>query len=319
MMRVLTSLLRYKVVSDRTPQVLDVVHLRGLDSTPYVLLGGERVELPPDTFAINVRSPSTNQPYMFLDNSNNTYYPATPVQRILTENFYIKAESQSCYYVVVNGPLIPPSDSSIMERANAHPVLQTTLAGSLTELSRTESVERGTLPSMLLKNVMISALYLKEERVRLESMLKVVEERMEEIEGDIREAEERLRIRSRRRVRWFTSFLMGQAAILHYFIYFNLSWDIMEPITCILANIDILVGYYFFLLKGVTFSPANWVDSMVKNRRNRHLAKEGIDVQKYEEYQRLKEYLTQRVNLLSADPLDVVKVVKQPLTLLDTR
>ena len=68
----------------------------------------------------------------------------------------------------------------------------------------------------------------------------------------------------------------------------QVSWDIMEPICCILANIDIFFGYYFFLLKGVTFSPANWVDSTVKNRRKRHLAKHGIDVQKYEEYQRLK-------------------------------
>ena len=52
----------------------------------------------------------------------------------------------------------------------------------------------------------------------------------------------------------FTSFIMAEIALIHYFIYFNLSWDIMEPITVILANIDLMIGYWFFIIKGRPFS-----------------------------------------------------------------
>jgi hypothetical protein len=56
-------------------------------------------------------------------------------------------------------------------------------------------------------------------------------------------------------VKLFTSVLIAQAAALHYFIYFNLSWDIMEPVTVILGNFDLFFAYYFFLIKGRQFSP----------------------------------------------------------------
>jgi len=44
--------------------------------------------------------------------------------------------------------------------------------------------------------------------------------------------------------------MIAQYAIAHYLIYWHLSWDIMEPITVILTNLDILIGYYFFVFKG---------------------------------------------------------------------
>jgi hypothetical protein len=78
------------------------------------------------------------------------------------------------------------------------------------------------------------------------------------MEVSIREAEEKLQQTTKRRVKWFTNFIIAEVAILHYFIYFNLSWDIMEPVTVLLANIDIMAAYWFFILKGKTFSPEGW-------------------------------------------------------------
>lgn len=48
--------------------------------------------------------------------------------------------------------------------------------------------------------------------------------------------------------------MIAQYAVMHYLIYYHLSWDIMEPITVILSNLDLLVGYYFFVLKGKEYS-----------------------------------------------------------------
>lgn len=77
---------------------------------------------------------------------------------------------------------------------------------------------------------------------------------------------------------------MAEIALIHYFIYFNLSWDIMEPITVILANIDLMIGYWFFILKGRPFSCGNLYQELFKKHRFSHLRNSGIDINKYEEY-----------------------------------
>jgi hypothetical protein len=56
------------------------------------------------------------------------------------------------------------------------------------------------------------------------------------------------------RARLFSTLILSQYAIIHYLIYFHLSWDIMEPITVIIANLDLLVAYYFFVFKGRDYS-----------------------------------------------------------------
>lgn len=76
--------------------------------------------------------------------------------------------------------------------------------------------------------------------------------------------------------------MISQLAILHYFIYFNLSWDIMEPVTVILGNFDLLAAYYFFLMKGQTYSPENLKNAIFKARRLKQLSKHGVDTRKYE-------------------------------------
>jgi hypothetical protein len=80
-----------------------------------------------------------------------------------------------------------------------------------------------------------------------------------------------LKEKAEKRVKLFSTFIFTQVAVLHYFIYFNLSWDIMEPVTVILGNIDLLVAYYFFLLKGQNYSPETWKNSIVTGKRMRYL------------------------------------------------
>ena len=55
-------------------------------------------------------------------------------------------------------------------------------------------------------------------------------------------------------MKYFTTFILSQYAFVHWLIYFHLSWDIMEPVTVLLANIDLLIGYYFFVFKGKNYT-----------------------------------------------------------------
>ena len=112
-------------------------------------------------------------------------------------------------------------------------------------------------------------------------ILNILNRKIQTIEEDIKEAEQKLATKSRRRVRWFTNFIITEIALLHYFIYFNLSWDIMEPITVLLANLDIMAAYWFFILKGKPFSPEGWHTDIFSRKKYKHLLNSGIDVQKY--------------------------------------
>ena len=112
--------------------------------------------------------------------------------------------------------------------------------------------------NLIVKNVMDHSLEIKLQKQVLKELAKIVDKKIAEFDEDIREAELKLQRKAEKRVKWFTNFLIAELALLHYFIYFNLSWDIMEPITVIIANIDIMVAYWFFILKGRNFTPSTW-------------------------------------------------------------
>ena len=56
----------------------------------------------------------------------------------------------------------------------------------------------------------------------------------------------------------------------------------MEPITVIIANIDLMAAYWFFIIRGSSFSPKNWENLYLRKKKNKYLSKHGIDVRKYE-------------------------------------
>ena len=109
-------------------------------------------------------------------------------------------------------------------------------------------------------------------------MLKIVENRIEHFDKHIKEVENELLKKSLKRGKYFTNFMIGQFALLHYLIYFNLSWDIMEPVTVILANIDILLAYYYFVMKGNDYSLETIQQKMIQSKKYKYLAKHGINV-----------------------------------------
>ena len=92
---------------------------------------------------------------------------------------------------------------------------------------------------------------------------------------------EKLDRRSARMLRYFTNFMLTQYGIIHFFIYFHLSWDIMEPITIILANFDLFVAYYFFILRGRSWSLEGIQQSIMDRNKSAVLKKNGVNMEKY--------------------------------------
>lgn len=68
---------------------------------------------------------------------------------------------------------------------------------------------------------------------------------------------------------------------MHYYIYHHLSWDVMEPVTVIFANVDLFVGYFFFVLSGRDWTYGQLHGSFFDASKAKKLKKFGIKVEKY--------------------------------------
>ena len=130
---------------------------------------------------------------------------------------------------------------------------------------------------------------------------------------------EKLEKRSGTILRYFTNFMLGQYALVHYFIYFHLSWDIMEPITVILANFDLFIAYYFFIFRGRSWTLEGLQKSFMDRKRSSILRKNGVNMDKYEELLQIRDYLKFRLGLVSKNPYALLETLEKPLKLLDTR
>ena len=94
--------------------------------------------------------------------------------------------------------------------------------------------------------------------------------------------------KSSRTVRRFTNFMLFQYGLLHYLIYFRYSWDILEPVTCILGNVDLFAAYYFFIFKGRDWSLGEMHSNYFEEKKMANLKKYGVDVEKYQELMEIK-------------------------------
>lgn len=302
-----------------TKQVKDVVKLRGLDAgEPYVVLEGRRVELPTDTFLANLAIFKKNAYCAVHDVHYNTFYPGTPVIRVLSGSFFIQINND-CYFVYSNEPLFHAPQSDIYGKTGGSFMIEPIVKETLRELEGVEFMERGVLHNHMMKNVIDNSDELKLDKIRYKELLKVVEAKVALLEEHIKLVEQRLRERAERRVKLFSTFVISQLAVLHYFIYFNLSWDIMEPVTVVLGNFDLLAAYYFFLLKGETYSPEAWKNAIIRQRRLKECRKQGIDTEKYEELLEIRDDLKMRLGMLSKNPLIVLETLERPFKIVDTR
>ena len=87
----------------------------------------------------------------------------------------------------------------------------------------------------------------------------------------------------------------------------------------ILTNLDILIGYYFFVFKGREYSLEELQKSMEEKHKFKYLRKYKFNVEKYEELLELKNHFQMRLDLLSKNPFIIMDRLEAPLKILDTR
>ena len=84
--------------------------------------------------------------------------------------------------------------------------------------------------------------------------------------------------KGKRRVNYFLAFLTAQIALIQYGTYVAFSWDIIEPITCLLGVIDLIIAYRFWLKTEKDYSFEEMKNHYVLRKMDYFLKSKDFDV-----------------------------------------
>lgn len=118
-----------------------------------------------------------------------------------------------------------------------------------------DALEKGTLSKDIIQSlykqvILTRALEIKTQENELRRQVEVLREQYED-DLKIKTAIEILADRyATRRLKTFCGFIFAQFAVVQYGTYYLYSWDIMEPITCLMTIGDTCLGYFFWMVSG---------------------------------------------------------------------
>jgi len=93
--------------------------------------------------------------------------------------------------------------------------------------------------------------------------------------------------KGKRRVNFFLGFTLTQIALIQYGTYVAFSWDIIEPITCLLGVVDLIIAYLFWLRSNREYSfeelNSHYIFRRINSRLNKELTELSLLKTNYEE------------------------------------
>lgn len=131
--------------------------------------------------------------------------------------------------------------------------------------------------------------------------------------------EERLKRRGDRIAYTWMALLSGQMLLVNWCVYFYLSWDIMEPITVLLALSELLVAYCFFIHHKKEFTLKKITETAAERRKHEQMRREAFDVRKYQEIKDILQHMRMRLTLMDGSGEAIVQMFSKDIKMLDDR
>lgn len=238
----------------------------------------------------------------FFNKNYEEFSETTPLAFVIEDDFYLKLGNE--VYFILGNPKTPFIDVSPAESNQDFIDLS-----SLNNVFGSNFIEKKTLQdfcSKLMKNsllqekVYLDSKYIKnsvyetinqislknnKEVSLLDFKINFLNKQLDHCLAIKKEIDEKIEKKSNRNIKAYLSFLFTQIILIQYGTYYMFSWDIMEPITCLLGVIDLIIPYYFWLRNEKDFSFESLKEnfSMKKQeksfRRNFGLEREIAEIQ----------------------------------------
>lgn len=112
-------------------------------------------------------------------------------------------------------------------------------------------------------------------------------EELERLEKEKVEIDQKAESRARTELRLGLGFFGLQTAGLMRLTFWELSWDVMEPVCFFLTSIYFMAGYLFFLNTSTNPSFESFFNTRFSARRSRLMKKRNFDIKRFRELRRL--------------------------------
>ena len=246
-----------------------------------------------------------------------------PTILLLRENFLLKINEE--WYSVISeteDPLFSvKADHTLSEKTifalcqNAGYSLRQTatlgkfissLANDLSDHKHNQ-VDSHIIKAITEKNLYERAIEAKNHIEQIDNKLNFLRKKLADFEELASTAEAKLLVRAKKRLKWFSGLIFTQLLAIQYGTYVAFSWDVMEPITCLLGILDVIIAYSFWLSTNRAYSFNNIGLNYIESRRKKAYRKIGIDTEEIEETKNLIKLLETQKLLLSPKVEDLLQ------------
>lgn len=300
----------------------------------FVNLPGRSLPLDPQiplaAFSASIKDQHFDlQEVKMYDDKFVEYSSMTPLQVIMQENFLLKLNNE--WYSVLTNTDEPLFDVEPTTNYNDHSIFNVC---QNVGLSQRQAVVLGKFSSQLIdtlqkhlnndinrkyvtmvvqKILLNSALNAKSEVADIDTKIAFLREKLSRYQEVKANVDQKLSNSSRKRVRIFLSFVFFQILLTQYGTYVAFNWDVMEPITCLLGIIDLIIAYGFWLSTSKSFSYSGMQSNYIEKYKARFAKKDELDLEEIEQIKKCITWLESKKLIYSPKLEDTLRAINLDL------
>jgi Mitochondrial calcium uniporter len=272
----------------------DVLRLKyTIEGVPYVRINGNAIIMPALTSLRDLKIQMMKALKLFsievLSQDGFPYHDMTPLQ-VITEGSFCFVMNHTDHYMVIQfkeddvfdnennrirdqkmQEFMASFGSTVSKRA----ILSKFVNHIVDEILKVKSKETGKINAYALRKIIENkiqkdCLRIKSEVETVDKLLSVLQEKKQLLEEIKSQVHESILKRSQRRLKVLYSLIFAQVLFTQYGTYVKYSWDVMEPITCLMGITDMILAYVFWMMNNSSFSleafEQNFIESKTKSR-----------------------------------------------------
>mmetsp|Transcript_23544 Transcript_23544/g.27274 ORF Transcript_23544/g.27274 Transcript_23544/m.27274 type:complete len:368 (-) Transcript_23544:14-1117(-) len=295
------------------------------------------LNLPGRTLVIDPTSPVSNLAakakmtysdiveFKIFDEKFTEFGIMTPMQIVMNGDFQLKINNE--WYSVLTSTEDPLFEVEPASTYNYHSVYALC---QKVGLSQRQSVVLGSFAGQLIegihkhlskeidkkfvimitqKTLLNSALRAKSTIADIETKISFLREKLARYEEHQKALDTKLENKARRRLKWFFGWIFTQIVLLQYGTYSAFNWDIMEPITCLLGILDLIIAYSFWLMTNKGYSYGMISRNYQEKHKARFAQKDELDLEEITQIRQMILYLEGKKDLFSSKLEDTLNAI----------
>ena len=271
----------------------DVVRLKQTEKgTLYTMINGNTLIFPGDVLLQDLKLSIMQGNDIFkiniLSKEGLPFHDTTPLKFITEDSFSIVINETDKYYVmkfededildnysmrIRDGMLqdiLVSFGSSDSKRGILCPLVNQIVDDILKQKNSQGKISGYNVRKIIENKIMMDSIDIKNELATVEQLIVVLENKKQLLTTIREEAERKIEVKSKRRLKMLYSLILAQMAFTQYGTYVKYSWDIMEPITLLFGILDGILAYSYWMTRNMDYDLEAFEKAYIDRRVNKY-------------------------------------------------